>query len=158
VTGGRKKGAVCFQSAVIPFRENDGRLQVLMVTSRKSGRWVFPKGSVRSQRSARDVGIRRALAEAGVSGIVAGSPIGSYRYRSKKKACTVEVYVMEVQSVLDQWPQSRRKREWVPVVEALARTPNVQLRELIQSLPDYIAAAQLKTLISSLPDFPLRDL
>ena len=32
------------QSAVIPYRERNGAIEVLMITSRKRKRWVIPKG------------------------------------------------------------------------------------------------------------------
>ena len=34
------------QSAVLPYRFSGGDLEVLLITSRKGKRWVFPKGII----------------------------------------------------------------------------------------------------------------
>ena len=43
-TGNKSVALVMYQSAAIPYRSSDAGLEVLLVTSRRRGRWVLPKG------------------------------------------------------------------------------------------------------------------
>ena len=69
------------QFAALPWRRNaDGEVEVLMITSRDTRRWVIPKGwpikGIKSPKSA----AQEAFEEAGVIGKVRKSPVGAYAY------------------------------------------------------------------------------
>lgn len=69
------------QIAALPWRRDaHGRLEILLVTSRTSRRWMLPKGWPIRDRSGAEVARIEAIEEAGVDGIVAADPIGSYEY------------------------------------------------------------------------------
>lgn len=60
------------QIAVLPWRRDaHGRLQILLVTSRTSRRWMLPRGWPISGMSGAEVARTEAVEEAGVDGIVA---------------------------------------------------------------------------------------
>jgi len=65
------------QSASIPYRIDQGRLRVLLVTSRTRRRWILPKGKVAPRMLPGRSAEREAFEEAGVLGRLAKDPIGS---------------------------------------------------------------------------------
>ncbi|MFK4980221.1 NUDIX domain-containing protein, partial [Klebsiella pneumoniae] len=73
------------QIAALPYRTlGEGvsaPTEVLLVTSRGTGRWVLPKGNMAKSERAHDAAAREALEEAGVIGAVCPAAIGSYEYR-----------------------------------------------------------------------------
>lgn len=133
-----KPAFVFRQSGVIPYRWNDGAIQVLLITSMGGKRWIVPKGIVE-----RDLGPLRSAAleafeEAGATGVVAPTSIGRYCYQKWGGTCQVEVFSMEVATIADDWPErDARQREWVSVPEALARLGEPGLKALIAALPDF---------------------
>ena len=93
------KKASGIQYAALPYRVAGGRLQVLLVTSRRTRRWIVPKGWPVEGMPASACAALEALEEAGVKGEVQKTPIGHYRYvkHHKNRAsepCQVEVYAL----------------------------------------------------------------
>ncbi len=125
------------QSAVIPYRDRGDGLEVLMITSRKRKRWVLPKGVKELDLSPQDSAAKEALEEAGIQGVVSEAPIGSYQYDKWGGTCTVEVFIMDVQNVLDEWEESYRDREWVSLEEAMRRVSEPELKRILRRLPDF---------------------
>ena len=66
-------GALC-------WRLHKWRVQVLLVTSRDTGRWVLPKGWPMAGKTAEAAAAREAWEEAGVEGLVQAQSIGRYCY------------------------------------------------------------------------------
>ena len=60
------------QSAVIPFRVEDGSPSVLLITSRRRKRWGVPKGLIEEWQTPRDAALEEAYEEAGVRGDLVG--------------------------------------------------------------------------------------
>jgi phosphohistidine phosphatase len=124
------------QSAVIPFRWRDGSLEVLMITSRRKKRWVIPKGVKEPELSAADSAAKEALEEAGILGRASSHPVGSYRYEKWGGTCEVRVFAMAVDTVLKDWEESYRDREWVSLEEARRRVREKELKTILRSLPE----------------------
>ena len=124
------------QSAVIPYRERDGDLEILMITSRKRKRWVIPKGVKEPELSPQESAAKEAHEEAGIEGTVSLKPIGTYQYDKWGGTCTVDVFTMNVKTVLAEWEESFRDREWVSVDEAVRRVSETELKRIVQRLPD----------------------
>ncbi|MEK6233115.1 MAG: NUDIX hydrolase [Planctomycetales bacterium] len=128
------------QSAVIPYREKKHRIQVLLITSRKSQRWVVPKGVVEPDLTPQDSAEKEAYEEAGIEGRVFVESIGSYTYKKWGGVCDVEVFPMEVELVHDFWPEdSFRTREWTDVSEAAERVREKLLKRMLLELPALVA-------------------
>jgi 8-oxo-dGTP pyrophosphatase MutT (NUDIX family) len=73
--------SLCHQVAALPWRrEADGELQVLLITSRATGKWMLPKGWPMKGLSDAASAQQEALEEAGVEGDIDSQAIGSYRY------------------------------------------------------------------------------
>jgi 8-oxo-dGTP pyrophosphatase MutT (NUDIX family) len=119
------------QAAVIPV--SDG--QVCMVTSSSGRRWVIPKGMIDPGHTAGEAALNEAWEEAGLVGILATEPAGSYLY--DKYGCThhVIVFVLHVKEMAADWPErDSRKREWVEPAEAIERIEEQGLREIIEAV------------------------
>ncbi len=122
------------QSGVIPYRRSDTGLEVLLITTRKRKRWIIPKGVVEPHLSPRESAGMEAYEEAGIRGRTTDRSLGSYSYDKWGGVCTVEVFVMKVDEVLDDWPESFRKRKWVTPLEAADMVREEKLAGLLRSL------------------------
>ncbi len=124
------------QFCALPYREGD-TLQILLITSRESRRWVAPKGWPMPGRTHYRTAQREALEEAGVRGDIAKTPLGTYGYYKRLKNGTfvpvrVEVYPMRVKEERKSWPEKKqRERRWFTPEEAAAAVVEPELRALI---------------------------
>jgi 8-oxo-dGTP pyrophosphatase MutT (NUDIX family) len=124
------------QSAVIPYRLMDGRLELLLITSRKRGRWIVPKGVIDPGKTAEEAAANEAYEEAGVRGQIVTGLIGEYSYEKWGGTCKVQVFLLEVEVVLDAWPeQDARRREWMSAEKAAESVQEEALRRIILSIP-----------------------
>ena len=119
------------QSAVLPFRQDRGQLEFLLVSSRRRKRWVIPKGVQDLHLDAATSAAKEALEEAGIEGTVSSEPLGVYRYEKWGGVCTVQVFSMAVHTSYDSWPESYRDRCWLPPEEAASRVEEPALKEII---------------------------
>lgn len=130
------------QVAALPVRKGeDGLLEVLLVTSRETGRWVIPKGWPSKRLSDRDAAAREARQEAGVIGSMKSRPIGTYRYRKVQPEGTrlldVTVYLLKVEREKRSWPEKdQRQRSWFKADAAARRVREPSLQKLIRALSD----------------------
>lgn len=129
------------QSAVIPFRERNSKVEVLLISSRKKKRWVIPKGVKEPALSSRDSAAKEALEEAGIEGIVYESPLGTYQYNKWGGVCTVEVFAMKVEKVHERWEEDYRERQWVSLKKAAKWVSEKDLKDIIQAMPRRLATS-----------------
>ena len=131
---GKQVAALCWRHA--PKRNS--QIEVLLVTSLNSKRWILPKGWPEPELGPADNAAREAFEEAGVMGKISPEPIGSYHYLKEKKdgggiPCSVEVFALEVTKQLDDWPEkSSRQLAWLPLDQAAARVVEPSLRQMIK--------------------------
>jgi 8-oxo-dGTP pyrophosphatase MutT (NUDIX family) len=124
-------GAATHQAGVIPYALENGVPVFLLVTTRRTGRWIFPKGACEADETLHACAAREAFEEAGVEGEIAGPAIGAYRDRkhaARTSVIEVEMYPFHVTRQHDEWPESKaRKRHWVTLAEAreLITTPGL---------------------------------
>ncbi|MEO9781496.1 NUDIX domain-containing protein [Sedimentitalea sp.] len=123
------------QVAALPVRLNKrNRVEVLLVTSRGSGRWLPPKGSEMDGKSRRKAAEIEAREEAGVCGCMADRPIGRYAFAGKA-AYRVILYPMFVETVLKRWKEGgERKRRWFTLKKAARVVHERELQRIILSL------------------------
>lgn len=128
------------QSSVIPWRRNNGMLQVLVIASSKNQHLVIPKGIHDPGLSPQESAAKEAQEEAGIAGQISEKPVGTYQYAKWDSTCHVAVYAMQVTGLLpdDAWPESHRGREWLPVETAAARVANPDVGQLILKLPAFL--------------------
>ena len=107
------------QAAVIPYRIRKARLEVALVTTSKGKGWIVTKGCIDQGERARDAAIREAEEEAGLRGVVARRRLGRYRHKNGHGPCLVDVYLMRVTTVMDEWMEDKlRRRRWMRVTDA----------------------------------------
>lgn len=127
------------QSAAIPYRIENGDLRILLITSSRRKRWIIPKGFVEPDLDAGDSALKEAYEEAGVQGRMSINSIGYFDYEKWGEAFRVEVFLLEVNTILQSWPEaSVRQRRWFGVMEAAQAVDQPKLRELILAVPAYI--------------------
>ena len=114
------------QAGVIAYRIRRGEIQVLLLTSRDTGRWIIPKGNIKPGTSPAKAAAQEALEEAGVKGtIVSSTPLGMYTYfkqlrSGEVRATAVEVFLLQVKKQLKKWPEKgERQLAWVSAKEAV---------------------------------------
>lgn len=129
------------QYAAVPYRRrDDGRIEVMLVTSRETKRWVVPKGWPIRGAKPHASAAREALEEAGVLGRAEADAIGAYHYDKRLKngteaRCKVEVFPLEVKSQRKRWPEKReRKARWFTLPKAIAAVQEPGLRRLLRKL------------------------
>lgn len=110
------------QAGALPYAIVDGRVAVLLITSRRSGKWIFPKGAIEPETTPWDSAAMEALEEAGVSGEISTTPIGSYRTGIGSDGATlvdVDVFPLKVTQQHDHWREAgQRLRHWATIPEA----------------------------------------
>jgi 8-oxo-dGTP pyrophosphatase MutT (NUDIX family) len=128
------------QSAALPYRYRDERLEFLLITSRGKKRWVLPKGVVEPGMSACDSAAREAWEEAGVEGSISAEPLGSYSYQKWGGLCQVEVFSLRVERLAESWPEQARERRWLEPVQAASMVDEPELREILLGSPARLLA------------------
>ena len=124
------------QSGVIPYRIMDGKIEVMLITSSASKRWVIPKGLIEPNMTPEDSAAKEAWEEAGVLGQVFPNLMGIYEYY--KSGCTwqVDVFLLQVETVVENWPEAyKRKRQWVSIPKAIKRVDEPELKLILGDLP-----------------------
>ena len=129
------------QVAALCCRNGEKGIEILMVTSRDTGRWVLPKGwpvkGKNDPQSARveaweEAGVKTARTRPGV--------IGKYSYnkrlkRGASRPIRVKVYRMDVESLSDKFPEmQQRKRAWFSPKAAANHVAEPELRKLLRRL------------------------
>lgn len=126
-------GGVRLQYAALCWRESERGIEVLLITSRDTGRWVIPKGWPMMGIAPESAAAREAWEEAGVEGEVHPISIGRYGYMKELAydaavPCAVSVFGLRVANMAGKFPEKdQRRREWFPLEEAagLVREPDL---------------------------------
>lgn len=136
------------QSAAIPYRVTAaGNLEVLLVTSRRKGRWVCPKGKVKKSISASVSAAAEAFEEAGVVGIIADHAIARYdkaRTRGGQDLIiSMQMFALKVETEATAWPEMhQRSRRWMTVPQALSAVEDKNLRAALRTLSEELTTAE----------------
>lgn len=125
------------QVAALCWRCGEQGLEILLVTSRETRRWVTPKGGRMPGLTDARAAAVEALEEAGVEGRVADHPIGTFRYlkwlrRGEGRWCVVSLFPLEVTVEHATWQeQHERTRQWMSAEQAASRVNEADLAALI---------------------------
>lgn len=137
------------QVAALVYRNTPSSTEILLITSRGTGRWVIPKGWPKAGKALHEMAVREAFEEAGVRGTANPDPIGQFDYMKYDlppeaiPSFTVNVYAVEFERMAKKWPErGQRISEWVSPYEAAKRVDEPELKKLLLNLPDYIFKKQ----------------
>lgn len=134
------------QYAALPYRQRqDGEVQVRLITSRETRRWVLPKGWPMKGVAPHKAAAREAFEEAGLIGSTSRSAVGLYTYEKRLSStrsvtCDVLVFPMKVKRYLKKWPErSQRIGFWFTIESAAAAVQEEELRDLILRFGEIMA-------------------
>lgn len=139
---GEQRKSVPIQSGALPWRlkRNKKKPEVLLVTARRSGRWIIPKGWPISGKSLADSAAHEAFEEAGIRGRIQPIPIGTFRHVKQhllfgRLELDIIVHPLAVERELGNWPEKgERTRKWFAIEEAAERVDSDELKLLIVEL------------------------
>jgi 8-oxo-dGTP pyrophosphatase MutT (NUDIX family) len=94
------------QCGALPYRfTSDAALEILLVTTRQTRRWIIPKGwPIKGLRPAKSAA-REAFEEAGVRGKISAKPLGLFSYEKSldeagvQATCEVRVFPLSASLV-----------------------------------------------------------
>jgi len=126
------------QFAALCYRYKDDKLQVCIVTTRKTGRWILPRGWPTHNKSAHDGAAIEAYEEAGVKGRVYPNAVGTYAYDKPiddgLAPVLVVVYAIHATNVAKKWPEKgERKRRWLSLKKAASKLQEPGLKHIVAS-------------------------
>ncbi len=133
------------QYAALPYRvRQDGTVQIRLITSRETRRWVIPKGWPMKGMSPSKAASVEAYEEAGLIGNITREPLGMYTYEKRLSVrsvtCDVQVFPLKVKRKLQSWPErSQRVGFWFTIESAAAAVNEEDLKQLILSFGEAMA-------------------
>ncbi len=133
-----KRREVRTQFGALCWRIRDNKVQVLLVTSRGTGRWIIPKGWPVDGATPAEAAATEAFEEAGATGEIGTRCQGIYSYTKSggddgDLPCVVAVFPLKVQKTRRKYPEAReRRRKWFSRKKAAARVDEPELAEIIQ--------------------------
>ncbi len=134
---GAVKREVRSQFGAIPWRLNDGKVEILLITSRGTGRWILPKGWPMHGATPAEAAATEAWEEAGVTGTPSHVSAGFYAYQKLFEGdnlpIVVAMFPLKVKKVHKEWPEKGdRKRRWVSRKRAASLLQEPELRQMIK--------------------------
>lgn len=125
------------QVAALPWQKRNDAIEVMLITSRDTGRWVLPKGWPEAREPLCMAAAREAAEEAGLTGRVSTLEVGRYFYAKalssgEEVPCEVPVFPLQVDAVAECWKEKHaRIRKWIPVAEAATMVHEPDLGQII---------------------------
>lgn len=138
-------GAVCYRT-----HPDTGEAQVLLVTSRDTGRWVIPKGWPMKGKKPHKAAATEAWEEAGVKGKAYKKPVGRFTYlkglsNGKSVPVVVLVHLVKVESIDENYREKgQRRSEWMSCQEAARSVREPELKTLLSGLEDKLQSPTSK--------------
>lgn len=128
------------QSAALPWRRrSDGGVEVLLITSRETRRWVIPKGWPIKGLKPNASAAQEAFEEAGVVGEVSKAALGAFHYDKKLKTgrtqqVSVAVFGLKVAEERASWPEMHeREKLWTTPQDAAEKVDEPELQALLRA-------------------------
>lgn len=132
------------QSGALPYAIRDNRVVFLLVTSRRTGRWIFPKGSIEAGMTPWDSAAKEAMEEAGVVGEVSSNIVGTYRNSDKGMPVDIDLYPLRVDDQMDTWQEmDQRLRHWALPAEAKRLLADRSLARAVEALHRQLTVRRL---------------
>lgn len=129
------------QVAALCYRKSKDGRDVLLITSRGTGRWILPKGWPIDGLNGSEAALQEAWEEAGVvRANVDHRPLGTFEYDKEMDYGAVaqvetQVYLAEVHELSHAYPEvAERTRKWVSPEEAASMVAEPELQDILREL------------------------
>lgn len=97
----------------MPFRFLDDEPVFCLITTSDGRNWGVPKGMIDPGNTVIETALQEAHEEAGLHGTIVVPAVTSYSYKKWGTRLVVEVYLMEVTEMDDEWDEMHiRERRW----------------------------------------------
>lgn len=129
---------------VVPYLRSPEGVKIVLCTSPRRDRWIFPKGQNKPELSLRDVALMEAAEEAGLIGEVTGDPI-LCTYAKGGNPVDLILFPMEVKSMLKTWQEAdSRDRALFGLDELRGQAAMAGLRPGLEMIAD-MAVDRIRT-------------
>lgn len=134
----KNKREVRSQFGAICYRVVNGKLQILLITSRKSRKWIVPKGWPMDGKTPAQSAAIEAWEEAGVIGKERKTCVGLYSYTKEAGKigtflCVVSLFAVKVKRTSQNFPErDLRKRKWVSPKKAASMVDEPELANILR--------------------------
>ena len=126
------------QFAALCYRVRKNKVEVCIITSRRTKRWILPKGWPIHKQTPAQAAATEAWEEAGLTGKAYDTCLGVYTYQKHTKTggfpVITLVYPVKIKNVHSDWPEaSQRRRRWVSTAKAASKVDEPELKRIIAS-------------------------
>lgn len=131
-----KKTDVRTQFGALVYRVVNDKVQILLITTRGSKRWIVPKGWPMPGRTPAGAATQESWEEAGVKGKGSDHCLGLFSYSKvidkRDLPCVVMMYPVKVQKLVKSFPEAgQRRRKWFSPKKAAARVSEPELAKIL---------------------------
>lgn len=140
-----RKSDVRSQFAALCYRIVKNRVEILLITTRRTGRWIIPKGWPIDGLTPADCAAQEAWEEAGVRGQIHDHCLGLFSYNKMMDddvvlPCVAMVYPLKVKYLENDYPEvGERRRKWVSRKKAAAMVMEPELARILRDFdPRYL--------------------
>jgi 8-oxo-dGTP pyrophosphatase MutT (NUDIX family) len=149
-----RSGQPSASNTALPYRFTPtAALEILLVTTRRTKRWIIPKGwPIKGLRPAKSAA-REAFEEAGVRGKIGTKSVGLFNYQKLLDEdgiqfnCEVKVFPLLVKRQSENWPEfEQRLVQWVEPNKAVSMIKEPELKKLVATFAKRVAAAASKAI------------
>ncbi|RVV98697.1 NUDIX hydrolase [Mesobaculum littorinae] len=137
-----------YQVAALCWRAGESGIEILLLTSRGTGRWVLPKGWPKTGLDAEDTAREEAWEEGGVTLAPEARAIGRYTYAKRMRGgvpvhTEVDVFAFRLVAQSDDFPEaSERTRRWIAPAEAADMVDEPDLATLLRGVEPRLRGLQ----------------
>lgn len=124
------------QVAALPYRLTAHGYEVVLITTRDSGRWILPKGWPIKGLKRHESAETEAMEEAGLIGSAAPKAVGRFTYikqfPKRQEKVLVDVFPLAIERQLDDWQEKgQREVRFFNPVDAAALVSDAGVGDLI---------------------------
>lgn len=121
----------------VVIKRNYEESLVLLVSSKKTGEWVLPKGHIDRGETPEETAVREVREETGYDGKVIAFLGETPRYNFNGERILVSYFLMSAANEQPH-PAEDRKKEWVPIHKAIDMVKREELKTLLRKAAGFL--------------------
>jgi len=134
------------QFAALCYRVRKNEVQICLETSRRTKRWILPKGWPMHNQTPAQAAATEAWEEAGLTGKAYDTCLGVYGYTKVRGKTALPiltlVYPVKVKNVHSNWPEAhQRKRRWMTPAKAAKKVREPALKRIVATFSPALVKA-----------------